>query len=96
MEQWGVSDIVNRTFTGFKALPEKGTESEFESWYQVLGISYESSIQVISATFKKLAKQYHPDRSNPDETMFLKIHKAYQEGVLHNVQETNHNATRNY
>ena len=32
-----------------------------ENWYQILGVSFEASEDEIKASYRKLAKQYHPD-----------------------------------
>jgi curved DNA-binding protein CbpA len=49
-------------------------------YYEVLGISRSANISEIRAAFKRLAKQYHPDRNpgNKDaEELFKSINEAY-------------------
>lgn len=46
-------------------------------YYKILGISPKATEEEIKSAYKKLAKQYHPDK-NPDSTeMFQKINEAY-------------------
>lgn len=52
-----------------------------QNYYDILGISEESSQDEIKKAFRTLAHQYHPDK-NPDsadaENMFKKVNEAYQ------------------
>lgn len=59
IERWGASELLERAFTGFKALPEKGSQA----WRDVLGIPPEQFVtrQVIEDRFRSLIKQQHPD-----------------------------------
>lgn len=59
IERWGASELLERAFTGFKALPEKGSQS----WRSILGIPQEHLVnrQVIEDRFRELAKRLHTD-----------------------------------
>ena len=46
--------------------------------YDILGISKSSSAQEIKQAFKKLAKEYHPDRPNGSEEKFKEINLAHE------------------
>lgn len=51
-----------------------------ENWYQILGVSFEASEDEIKASYRKLAKQYHPDAHPGDqecERRFKEISEAY-------------------
>jgi len=65
IERWGASDMMERAFTGFKALPEKGSQA----WRDVLRIPAEELVtrQVIEDRFRALAKDRHPDMGPPEE-----------------------------
>jgi molecular chaperone DnaJ len=49
-----------------------------EDYYQILGVSKESSDDEIKKAYRKLAHQYHPDKKGGDEAKFKKINEAYQ------------------
>ena len=59
IERWGASDMMERAFAGFKALPEKGSQA----WREVLEIPAEALVtrQVIEDKFRALVKEHHPD-----------------------------------
>ncbi|MTG98209.1 MULTISPECIES: J domain-containing protein [Myroides] len=61
--------------------------------YTILGLEENASIDEIKLAYRKLAKQYHPDRTGGDEfftNMFRKINQAY-ENLL-----SNHDLNYNY
>ncbi len=66
MDRWGVSDFLDRVFTGFIALPEK---SEVRPWYSVLGISENATIPEIKAAYRRLLMQHHPDKGGDPEKL---------------------------
>lgn len=65
IERWGASELLERAFTGFKALPEKGSQA----WREILGIPREQFVtrQVIEDRFRELVKERHPDAGGNDE-----------------------------
>lgn len=58
MERWGCSDMLNRAFTGFTALPAPQAE---QPWHEVLGVDPRDSIAVIETMYKAKMKRAHPD-----------------------------------
>ncbi len=56
-------------------------ETEFKDYYAALGLSPDADDQAIKRTYRKLAREYHPDR-NPGDTQaeerFKEINEAYQ------------------
>jgi hypothetical protein len=59
IERWGASDMMERAFTGFTALPEKASTP----WRDVLGFNSGEIIGVtqVEARFRELAQKHHPD-----------------------------------
>jgi hypothetical protein len=80
MDRWGVSDFLNRAFTGFTALPESVVTSE-KAWYEILEVHPFANLSEIKEAYRKKAMEHHPDKGGTPE-MFNKIHKAYQQGIF--------------
>ena len=49
-----------------------------KDYYKILGISRTSTEDEIKKAFRKLAHQYHPDKSGGNEAKFKEINEAYQ------------------
>lgn len=49
------------------------------NYYQILGIEIESSFDEVKKKYRELAKIYHPDKNNGNDTKFKEINKAYNE-----------------
>lgn len=56
-----------------------------EDYYAILGVQRNASEEEIKKAYRKLAHQYHPDKSGGDEAKFKKINEAYQ--VLSNKEK---------
>lgn len=74
MERWGASDMMERAFTGFQALPP----AQSKAWWDVLGVSRSASLEQVSKAWKDLAKKYHPDRGGSEQKM-SEINRAWHE-----------------
>lgn len=75
LERWGASDILNRTFSGFKALPEASKNSPRD----VLGVSPNASAQEIKDAYRKKAMELHPDKPTGSEEKFHELQVAYNQ-----------------
>lgn len=66
IQRWGASDLMDRAFRGFAALPEKATSP----WRETLGFKPDQQVTVdmIEQKFKNLAMKHHPDYGGNDET----------------------------
>lgn len=49
-----------------------------KDYYKVLGIEKTATPDEVKKAFRKLAHQYHPDKSSGDEAKFKEINEAYQ------------------
>lgn len=73
LERWGTGDMVEAAFRGFEALPPpKGKE-----WFDVLEVSPNSSPEQIEESYRRLAKQHHPDLGGDSDKM-SDINAAYK------------------
>jgi hypothetical protein len=66
IERWGSSEMLERAFTGFKAL---NSENDGESWWSILGCTATSSADEINAAYKAKIRVAHPDAGGSHEAM---------------------------
>lgn len=77
MDRWGVSEFLERAFTGFAALPPAQSSV---TWYQVLEVPEKAAAGVIKESYRQLVKTYHPDNlSTGSAEKFVRIQAAYEE-----------------
>lgn len=77
IERWGSSDMMERAFTGFQALPP----ARSTSWWDVLKIPRNSTLEQAKAAYRNLARQAHPDmqdKTSMTDEMY-QINKAWAE-----------------
>lgn len=75
IERWGASDMIERAFKGFTALPSPKTK-----WYEVLEVSPTATEDEVKKARNRLAMKYHPDTGNsPDPSMMMKVNQAFEE-----------------
>lgn len=76
MERWGVSEFLERSFTGFTALPENNKQS---TCWEILGFERATKDKgLIRDSYILLAKQRHPDVGGSTVT-FQELQEAYHE-----------------
>lgn len=78
IERWGSSEMLNRIYKGFQALPEQGTRTDYQAWWVVLNVNPDSTEEEIKKSYRNLSKTSHPDLGGSHE-MMLQLNKAYQE-----------------
>ena len=66
LDRWGSTDIVNRAFTGFRALPAAAAPAD---WRTVLHVQPGGSLSIAEAMYRRLARDAHPDRGGSNEAM---------------------------
>lgn len=76
IKRWGASDMMERSFTGFQALP-----SAKKNWWEILGVSQQASIEEIKKAWRIKAQENHPDLGGSHEIM-TKINQAYEEATM--------------
>ena len=77
MDRWGVSDFIDRAFSGFKALPESVST---ETWCDVLDLPANATYTQIREAYILKAKTAHPDVGGSAE-YFEKVNKAYKQAI---------------
>lgn len=75
LDRWGCSDILNRTFDGFKLLPPSSSKKQ---WQEILGVSHNASKEEVVKSYRDLVKKHHPDVKG-DPNIFMAIHQAFKE-----------------
>lgn len=86
MERWGVSEFLDRAFTGFTALPESPSTRK-RDWWIVLGYDQKPGFnqwdkEGVNAAYKSLAKRLHPDGGG-STALFQELNEAFQEAKKH-------------
>lgn len=79
LERCGASEILERAFQGFSALPAEG-ETATEHWRSVLGFGPNERVTLTAANahYKHLARTRHPDRGGTNEAMY-ELNRAWAE-----------------
>lgn len=60
LERWGSSDMVEKAFTGFAALPAPAAASD-RDWWDVLEVSIFADLNIIESKYRDLLRIHHPD-----------------------------------
>lgn len=76
-DRWGVSDMLERLFTGFVGIPEDAGKG----WQSVLGIGPRASKSDIQSAFRKKIKLAHPDAGGSDEFAAI-VNQAYRQALI--------------
>lgn len=79
IQRWGASDMMERSFTGFEALPAPGTAPKRE-WWEVLNIPRGSHPDAIKEAYRGLCRVHHPDRGG-DPAKMAEVNRAYEEAT---------------
>jgi hypothetical protein len=72
--RWGTGDMLAAAFTGFTALPAPAAVRE---WWQVLGVPPNASREDITAAYRRLRSEHHPDKGGSADR-FDEVEQAYR------------------
>jgi hypothetical protein len=78
IERYGVSDFLNRSFTGFAELPPSTITPYKRSWWEVLEVSHNATEHEVDEAYWDVAKKVHPDRGGTDQA-FQELQEAYRQ-----------------
>jgi hypothetical protein len=82
IERWGSSDLMERAFTGFEALPAP------KAWWEILGLSAPTrSRDEITAAYRRASQDAHPDRPGGSHDRMAAINAARDEGLARLAKE---------
>lgn len=76
IERWGSSEMLNRIYKGFKALPEEAGASTGNEWWNVLGVDPSAALPEIEKAYRKAAVKAHPDNPGGGNDQMTKLNKA--------------------
>ena len=77
IERHGGAEILERTFTGFAALPA----STGRAWWEVLGTTENASREHIEEQYRHIARQVHPDVSGGSHDAMVELNRAMKEAL---------------
>lgn len=83
IERWGASDMMERAFRGFAALPERCEQP----WREILGFGSDQLVNAdaVESAFRRLAKETHPDNGGDGER--FKVVASARTSALRDLQE---------
>jgi hypothetical protein len=73
IERAGASELLERAFSGFAALPAPAGEN----WWEVLGVSKDADEETVRTVYRELVKIHHPDAGGNAE-QFHRVQTAYE------------------
>lgn len=79
IERWGASDMMERAFSAFEALPPPATAVQASCW-DILGLEPGADTTVIKAMWRKRMKTAHPDQGGTREE-FEQVQRAYEQAM---------------
>lgn len=72
IERWGSSDMMERAFQGFVALPSN-------DWRSVLCVGQDVTLADARSAYRRLAATTHPDKSGGDTESFQRLNAAWRQ-----------------
>lgn len=76
MQRMGASEMMERAFVGFAALPAAGGGTV--PWRDALTVAFNATPEDVKRAYRALAAHHHPDHGGDSET-FARITRAYEE-----------------
>ncbi len=75
IERWGASDMLERAFTGFEALPDQTNGA----WWAVLCVPQNATRDEVESAYKQRRKAAHPDKCAGSHDQFIAVQEAWQQ-----------------
>lgn len=81
IERYGISEFMERAFTGFKELPAS-SQVELPNWWDILEVKPTATLDDVKEAYRRLAIRYHPDKPGTGNAeKFIQVQKAYEHAV---------------
>ncbi|CUR48454.1 hypothetical protein BN2364_4013 [Alloalcanivorax xenomutans] len=77
IERWGASDMMERAFTGFQALPSSASTNA-TAWWVVLEVDHNANPNDVRAAYQRRRKQTHPDHGGTAD-QFSAVQRAWEQ-----------------
>jgi hypothetical protein len=74
IDRWGASEMMERAFTAFEALPPPRT------CWDILGVQPGSSAEEIKSAYRRKARSAHPDAGGSESAM-AELNRAYEQAL---------------
>lgn len=79
IDRWGTSDMLERVFTGFQALPNLPPDATPSAhWSVILGCAPDATPDEIEAAYRRAVKKAHPDHGG-SETALTRVRQAREQ-----------------
>jgi hypothetical protein len=79
IERWGASDMMERAFSAFEALPPPGGTVTLSCW-DVLGLQPGASKSDVTTAYRRQARTAHPDQGGTREE-WDRLQAAYEQAL---------------
>lgn len=89
VDRAGASQILDRVFTAFGALPAAAAAPVARPWWETLGVKEQAisggyvDLTMLEAKFRELAKVAHPDRNGGADGAFKELNTAIAAARIH-------------
>lgn len=89
VDRAGASQILDRIFTAFGALPAPADAVKARAWWEVLGVKEQAitggyvDLTMLEAKFRELSKTAHPDRNGGNDAAFVELNAAISAARRH-------------
>jgi DnaJ-domain-containing protein 1 len=85
LDRWGASDMINRVFTGFTALPAPAAGPS--TWWQIIGVDRDSSLEEVEKHYRAQMRKAHPDSGGGSHELAQKLNHAIVEARREKAKE---------
>ncbi|MBX3205142.1 MAG: J domain-containing protein [Labilithrix sp.] len=76
IERHGSSAMLEQAFSGFAALPAAASSSGDPPWWETLGVARSADEAAITAAYRSLSRQHHPDVAGGSVERMTSINRA--------------------